>query len=197
MPTKKKLEPLKLSCNNADCSNNLHCFRKSRKLSSYEKGACQYCGAQLVDWPRLHKRELGDVQNTFRSLKYEWIRHHFWEGELSQRVISHARRKGRTGLETAVEKRIRQSVAKPKSQNPYDGRQTPFEGKGQTIITCAQHAVACCCRKCMEYWHGIPNDIPLTDQHVDYFKKLVLMYVDERLPSLKPEPEYVPPLKAR
>ncbi|SRR6266851_4015330 len=196
MAPKKKLEPLKISCNNADCDNNLHCFRKSRTLSKYPKGQCQYCGVNLVDWQRLHKLDLNDVQNTFKSLKYEWIRHHFWEEDLSQRLINHARRKGRMALEEAVEKRIRQSVAKPSSQNPYDGRQTPFEGDAQTIITCGQHAVACCCRKCIEYWHGIGEDAPLTQEHIQYLKKLVLMYVDERLPNLNKQGEYVPALKA-
>jgi hypothetical protein len=195
MKKKKTLEPLKISCDNADCDNNLHCFRKSKKLSKYPQGPCQSCGAQLVDWPRVQKQNFSDVSNTFKSLKFEWIRHYYWELELPQRVLNHARRKGRAAFDECVEKRVRQSVALPKTQNPFDGRQTPFEGKGQTIITCAQHAVACCCRSCIEYWHGIPSDVSLSDEHVQYFKALVLTYIDERLPNLESEPQHVPPIR--
>jgi hypothetical protein len=196
MSNQRKLEPLKISCDNADCTANLHCFRRSKKLSAFEQGRCQYCGAQLIDWSRIHKCDINDVENTFQSLKYEWIRHRYWHMDLSQRVINHARRKGRIRLEVAIDKRIRQSVGKPSSQNAFDGRQTPFEGHGATVITCGQHAVACCCRKCMEYWHGIPTDLPLTDEQLDYFKKLIMTYVDDRIPDLNPQPVDVPRIRS-
>jgi len=196
MKEKKTLEPLKISCDNSDCDNNLHCFRKSKKVSKYPDGHCQSCGTKLVDWPRVQKQNLSDVSHTFKSLKFEWIRHHYWELQLPKRVLNHAKRKGRGALDNCVEKRIRQSVGLPKTKNPYDGRQTPFEGKGQTIITCAQHAVACCCRTCIEYWHGIPSEVPLSDKQVQYFQKLVLMYIDERLPNLESEPQHVSPIRS-
>jgi hypothetical protein len=192
---KKSLEPLKLSCNTADCPNDLHCFRKSKRLSKQPKGRCQHCGEDLVDWPRVQKQDLADVRNTFVSLKREWIRHYYWELELPKRVLNHAKRKGRGALDSAVEKRLRQAISLPKRQNPYDGRQTPFKGKSQTVITCAQHAVACCCRTCIEYWHGIPVDDPLSTEQLLYFKELVLMYIDERLPDLNREPQVVPNLR--
>ena len=192
---RKALEPLKLSCNTADCPNDLHCFRKSKRLSKHPKGRCQCCGEDLVDWPRVQKQDLTDVKNTFKSIKREWIRHYYWELKFPQRVLNHAKRKGRIALDAAVEKRLRQAVSLPKKQNPYDGRQTPFTGKAQTVITCAQHAVACCCRTCIEYWHGIPVDTPLSADHIAYFKKLVLMYIDGRLPELNPEPLAVPNLR--
>lgn len=195
MAEKKQLKPLEISCNNADCQSNLHCFRRTRELRKFPKGRCQYCGNQLVDWPRVHKRNLDDVENTFGSLKCEWIRHHFWETPLTDRIVNHARRKGRIGLGKAVQKRIRQTVGRPSSQYPYDGRQTPFSGKGETIITRGQHAIACCCRKCIEYWHGILIDDPLNDTEIMYFSDLVMMYVDVRLPQLGNEPVYVPRLK--
>lgn len=135
------------------------------------------------------------MKNTFKSLKHEWIRHYYWELEFPKRVLNHAMRKGRIALDEAVEKRLRQAVSLPKKQNPYDGRQTPFKGKAQTVITSAQHAVACCCRTCIEYWHGIPVDTPLSEEHVSYFKKLILMYIDERLPDLNAEPQAVPHLR--
>ena len=37
---------------------------------------------------------------------------------------------------------------------PNDGKQTPYRGHPVFI---AQHATACCCRGCLEKWHGIPR----------------------------------------
>jgi hypothetical protein len=73
-----------------------------------------------------------------------------------------------------------------------DGRQTPTKGN---IIFYAQHSLACCCRKCMEYWHDIPQGTELTDEQIEYFTQLVMMYVDERMPDLKEIGQRVPRLK--
>jgi hypothetical protein len=43
------------------------------------------------------------------------------------------------------------------------------------------HAVAACCRKCMEYWHGIPRERALTAEEVTYFASLVWLYVCHKL----------------
>jgi hypothetical protein len=40
-----------------------------------------------------------------------------------------------------------------------DGKQTPYRGHP---IFVAQHATACCCRGCLQKWHGIPRGQPLT-----------------------------------
>ena len=191
MPAREKLEPLKISCSRSECGENLHCFRRTRRMCKYPEGQCQSCGAKLIDWTRVQSRDLCDIEHTFRSLKYEWIRHYFWEAPLTQRIVDYARRKGRNELESVVEKRIRKYVAKSRSQLFRDGTQTPFEGPKETIVTRAQHAVACCCRKCIEYWHGIPVETPLTDEHVQYFKELALMYIDDKLLDLSLEPTYV------
>jgi hypothetical protein len=72
---------------------------------------------------------------------------------------------------------------------PRDGRQTPLQGNA---IYYAQHATACCCRKCLEYWHAIPQGRPLTDKELEYCVALIELYLKERLPELKDEPEDVP-----
>jgi predicted Fe-S protein YdhL (DUF1289 family) len=41
-----------------------------------------------------------------------------------------------------------------------DGKQTPMRGHPVFV---AQHATACCCRGCLEKWHGIPARRELTD----------------------------------
>ena len=44
---------------------------------------------------------------------------------------------------------------------PNDGKQTPMRGHP---VFLAQHACACCCRGCLEKWHGIKAGVPLTEE---------------------------------
>ena len=188
-----ELQPLKLSCDNADCGQGLHCFRRSKKLARtcghHAPGACQQCGEQLVDWERVQKRDGDDLSYTFGALKREYIRHHYWHTEIDQRARNYAIRKGLEGLPTAIEKRLRSSVG---VKNSRDGRQTPWDGN---IVYYAQHATACCCRRCIEYWHGIAPDAPLTEDQIEYFKQLCLRFVSERMPELKQKGQPVPGIR--
>lgn len=69
------------------------------------------------------------------------------------------------------------------SSRPYrDGFQTPYFGNS---IFYAQHALACCCRKCMQYWHGVPYGINLDHNGLEYFTQLVMMYLKARLPEVE------------
>ena len=179
----------------SDCDNDLHCFKATRAMKDADEvGRCRSCGINLVDWERVHQQDLTDVQYTFEALKHEMIRHHFWHVEIDQKAINYARRKGISGLEKAIWPRIRNSVGS--GHNPYDGRQTPMEGSGNPIHY-GQHATASCCRKCMEYWHGIPLRSNLTDDQIDYLSELVVLYIKDRLPDLEHEGVYVPPIRRK
>ncbi|MEX0784988.1 MAG: DUF4186 family protein [Dehalococcoidia bacterium] len=123
------------------------------------------------------------------SLRHEFIRHHFWHVDIDQRAINHALRKGRSGLSSGVIKRIAESVGTP--PHPREGRQTPWKGN---VIYYAQHAVAACCRRCIEQWHGIPREEPLTTTEIEYLAELVWCFIDERVPELDQEGVYVPRL---
>lgn len=186
-----ELKPLKITCTSADCDNGLHCFRRTRRMAPHEVGRCRYCGANLINWRRIHRQDSGDVSYTFNALKQEMVRHHFWHRQLTQREHNHARRKGRAGLRLAAQNRLEKHL-KPASP-PFDGRQTPWEGN---ILYLAQHALACCCRTCMEYWHGIPKGKALTEAEVEYFVVLIMLYVGERMPSLLESGEKVPPIRS-
>ena len=187
------LEPLKVSCTSSDCDNELHCFRATKKMkATNEVGACRACGAKLVDWNRVHKKDVADVQYTFEALKYEMIRHHFWHVDIDQKAVNYARRKGVFGLEIAIRSRLRNSVGI--ANNPYDGRQTPMEGSGNPIHY-AQHATASCCRKCIDYWHGIPQKRALTDDEIEYFGEMAMLYILERISNLTENGEHVPPMR--
>lgn len=187
------LEPLNVTCTSSDCDNELHCFSATTKMkAANEVGACRACGAKLVDWNRVHKKDVADVQYTLEALKYEMIRHHFWHVDIDQKAVNYARRKGVSGLEIAIRSRLRKSVGI--ANNPYDGRQTPMEGSGNPIHY-AQHATASCCRKCIDYWHGIPRNRALTDDEIEYFGEMAMLYILERIPNLTESGEHVPPMR--
>jgi hypothetical protein len=191
-PSSSTLPPLPIRCTSSDCEAGLHCFRATRKLRKENReGACRSCGVELVDWSRLHHRRLNDVDFTFAQLRLELIRHYFWHLNFDQKAVHHALRKGRRNLHAAARSRLQNSVARAGS--PWDGRQTPWRGN---VIHYAQHAVAACCRTCIQYWHAIPKDRDLTDAELEYLLGLVVRYLDERLPGLPEEPQKVPQIRA-
>jgi hypothetical protein len=140
----------------------------------------------------VNKRRASDAAHTFDALRKELIRHVFWHTTFNQKERNHAARKGRKKLREAAIQRIKSSVGG--ANNSREGRQTPFSG---TVILHAQHAVAACCRKCIEYWHGIPAGRDLTDGEIAYLGKLVTLYLDERLPHLADDPIKVPPIRRK
>jgi len=175
-----KSTPLHITCTQSRCQDNLHCYKKSRKMSAGEKGKCRLCGIDLVDWARVHRKDLSDIAYTFQILKTELVRHDFWHKKVDQRANNHALRKGLRELRFDAIKRLNSSIAKPK--NYREGYQTPWEGN---VIYYAQHATACCCRKCIEYWYDIPMGIQLTDEQINYFVELLMMYIVDRMPQLQ------------
>jgi hypothetical protein len=180
--------PLDIKCTSVDCDNDLHCFKQLKKMTPAQRGRCRACGADLVDWDRVHKRDKGDAAHTFAALQNELIRHHFFHKPVDETAKRHAQRKGRTLLKQAARERLRKylAVADP----PRDGRQTPLEGNA---IYYAQHATATCCRTCLEYWHDIPKGRPLTPKEFEYCATLLDLFLDKKLTDLADNPIKVPP----
>lgn len=74
----QKPPPLDIKCTSTDCDNDLHCFKQLKKMTPDQRGKCRACGANLIDWKRLHRRDRGDAAHTFEALQHEMIRHHFF-----------------------------------------------------------------------------------------------------------------------
>ncbi len=189
------LEPLGVvACDSTDCDNNLHCFRQEqrRRVKTDRHGACIECGIELVDWQRVHRRELRDVDYTLEALKLEHVRHFYWcQVTPSEYAINYARRKGRFALPEAVRRRLVSSVGKDKIFR--DGIQTKkADSPVANVVHYAQHATASCCRRCIEEWHAIPTGRALTDAEIDYLSQLVLRYIDLKIPDLAEEGIRIP-----
>ncbi len=85
----KKIEPLlkkRVTCTSSKCELGGHSFRTDmRKKANREQkktfrnGSCVDCGAKLVDWERIDKKNLKDSKYLISSLNHELIRKKFWE----------------------------------------------------------------------------------------------------------------------
>ena len=192
-----KLPPLEIKCTSTDCDNELHCFQLTKKmLEAGPEGRCRSCGKQLVNWDRVHRGEIEDAQYTFEAMRYELIRHRFWHIPFSEYASNYAHRKGKSALWLAARNTIIKAVANP--SHPAQGRQTPRENKPTAnAIHYAQHATASCCRLCLEEWHGIARDQPLTPDQVGYLTQLAMLYIETRMPDLSSEPMRIPPRRIR
>ncbi|MBU7038787.1 MAG: DUF4186 family protein [Theionarchaea archaeon] len=166
----------------SDCESGLHSFFKSSIRNKEGYPCCRNCGADVVDWKRLHRRDSDDIAATIQELKKEWWRTHWWNVEIDQKALDHAISR-KTDLQVLSRKRIQKSVGtvydlKGRLQPYRDGYQTPYQGN---IIYYAQHATGTCCRKCIQYWHGIPEGRDLRDEEIDYLTLLVTAYIRARL----------------
>jgi len=172
--------PLKITCSSSDCQQDLHCFRPTSWKNPDPHPRCRDCGADLIEWERVHRRDFGDSEFLFVQLPKELIRHHFWHFEIPDSLRERSERYSQRVIAGRTRKAVRGRVAKAAGE--WDGTQTPMEeAKGAQIYHLGMHATACCCRKCMQYWHGIPQDRPLSETELDYFAALVWAFVCRRL----------------
>lgn len=61
------------------------------------------------------------------------------------------------------------------AQPVNDGKQTPW--KGHPVFV-AQHATATCCRGCLQKWHGINKNQPLTTAQQQYIVTVIMYWLD-------------------
>lgn len=103
------------------------------------------------------------AQSKFRSSFYlnakdkEYIRQKGWE-------------KIKEGTRETIAKRLAPAVI------PNDGKQTPMR-HGIFPPFIAQHATGCCCRGCLEKWHGIPKGRPLTLKEQIYITRVIMEWL--------------------
>jgi hypothetical protein len=180
----KTIKPSKLgiTCRRTACvKSDLHCFDSTIWKPSYSAGLCQDCGAERIDWDIFHSRTMDDVEQKFDYLKNEWIRHFFFNVPITKRIEEDAGEKGYSGLKENLESLFHRKIMR-EFNKIGDRRQTSM--LNGTIVEWARHATGCCCRRCVSYWHGIPLNVRLAEDDVEYFTNLSLRYISLRLPKL-------------
>jgi hypothetical protein len=187
----KKIRPNKLGiiCGRPDCNKKLHAFRPPLRRAGLPAG-CQLCGVEVVTWNLMQTRDLSTVDLKIEMLKNEWIRHFFFNIPIPPRVERFAKAKGLVGLEQVAHDQL--TAAKMLNFNQkFDWNQTKMlDG---TIVHWARHAVGCCCRRCMAYWHNVPLTATLTSSDIDYFRQFIMAYVKLRVPILGGIPRVLGP----
>ena len=85
----------------------------------------------------------------------------------------------RVGLPTVkkhAEVFIRQRLAP--AEIPNDGKQTPMRGHP---VFKAQHACACCCRRCLEKWYNVCKDKELDISEQTKIVNLLIAWIERQL----------------
>ena len=106
-----------------------------------------------------------DMDELFAALGRSAFRNRF---RLSSKEATYLRQKGVETIREHARDFISTRLADANPAN--DGRQTPTKNHPVFI---AQHATATCCRKCLEKWHRIPRNKPLTSDQIDYVVSLI------------------------
>jgi ribosomal protein L34E len=176
------LSPLNISCGSTKCADGFHCFTRHQNIAKKKFGktkVCYECGAELDSWERIHQRDIKDAKFVFSELKNELIRHVYWHMPIKKKDKKKAINDGLTQIELDAVDRLTNVIG---IEAPFRDGITPYFGD---IVFYGQHATACCCRICMQYWHGIPKGRALTKDEIEYLTKLIMTYVIERVPELK------------
>ena len=178
-----QLSPLEVKCSQTRCQEGFHYYTSKRAPKGGSIGDCRVCGDASVDWDRIHKHDIEDLDYTFSSLKRELLRHVCWVNELDPKVIPHAIERGKPEVLRRATEIVTKRIAKIPVGH-FDYMCTPKHGR--EIIHYAQHGTATCCRKCLERWHNIPQDIVLNSNQIKYIVGLIEKFIDDRVPELKP-----------
>ena len=68
------------------------------------------------------------------------------------------------------------------SEFPHnDGKQTPMRGH---VVFIAQHATGCCCRGCLQKWHGIVSGKELSGEEIEYICDILVAWLKDKAGDL-------------
>jgi hypothetical protein len=178
---------LNITCGTTDCPNGHHAFngraylKKGNGRRYLDRGVCKSCGISLVDWPRVHRRNPDDFAYLCTCLKYETIRAAFWNRPFNDRTLKDAHARGLSALLADVLPTLTKLLEAPIVAY-WQRLQVPTAiDDMKNAIQYAQHAVAACCRECVEKWHDIPANRSLTKSELSYLSFLVVGFLRLRL----------------
>lgn len=95
---------------------------------------------------------------------------------LDEKDREYIRKNGTGKIRSHAEIFVRERIAPAYIQN--DGKQTPMRGHP---VFKAQHATACCCRKCLNKWYKIPIGIELTETQQRKIVNLLMAWIERQM----------------
>ena len=112
-----------------------------------------------------------DFEHLFERLAQSAFRSRFYLNDADRTIIASR------GIDTIrchaheiVARRLAPAVI------PDDGKQTPMR-HGTSPVFIAQHATGCCCRGCLEKWHGIRRCKMLTTAEQNYVVEVIMEWI--------------------
>lgn len=112
-----------------------------------------------------------DLNPLFDRLAKSKFRSSFY---LNAKDKEYIREKGWEKIEQGAREIIAKRIAPAYISN--DGKQTPMR-HGIFPPFIAQHATGCCCRNCLQKWHGIEKGRQLTLKEQDYITQVIMEWL--------------------
>ncbi|MBQ7501159.1 DUF5131 family protein [bacterium] len=148
-------------------------YRIERRLQTAQAAKSGYSYAPGTGSAEKIKYRLPERGELFERLAKSEFRSRF---HLTAKDRTYAEEKGLDLIRSHAEDFIERRLAAENPEN--DGRQTPM--RGHPVFT-AQHAVACCCRGCLEKWHGIPSGKVLNQAEQAYIADVIMEWIAREL----------------
>ena len=120
--------------------------------------------------------ELNEIQKKCIDKKLQDLKRSKFRSSFRLRnyMFSYIEEKGMDTIERHCEDFIEKNLSM--IDLAKDGHQTPMKGHPVFI---AEHATGTCCRSCLEKWHKIPKNRPLTEKEKRYIKALIITWIEE------------------
>ena len=112
-------------------------------------------------------------EEAFRRLGHSRFRSRF---HLTERDRAYIAEKGLDVIRRHAEDFVRTRLAP--AVIPNDGKQTPMRGHPVFV---AQHATACCCRKCLYKWYRVPQGVALTELQQERIVHLLMAWIEKQM----------------
>ncbi len=116
---------------------------------------------------------MATLEEALERLKESDFRAKF---RLSEKDKQYIKEKGIDVIRKHAEDFVRTRLAP--ENIPNDGKQTPMRGHPVFV---AQHACACCCRKCLNKWYKVPMNTPLTEAQQKKIVGLLLYWIESQI----------------
>ena len=116
---------------------------------------------------------MATVEEALMNLKKSDFRAKF---RLSVKDKQYVTEKGMDTIRKHAEDFVRSRLAP--ENIPNDTKQTPMRGHPVFV---AQHACACCCRKCLYKWYKVPMHTQLTEKQQKKIVNLLMCWIENQM----------------
>ncbi len=144
-------------------------YRLERRLQIPQARKSGYSYTPGNDSGAAIKYQLPDRAALFARLSRSNFRSRF---RLTEKDKAYIAEKGADTIKLHAQDIVKKRLSAEAPEN--DGKQTPMKGHPVFI---AQHATACCCRSCLEKWHGIPAGKVLTQAEQAYIVDVITDWI--------------------